>query len=153
MKFNDPSNKEQNWIEALRLWERVRNWRDYEVSDIDQLVNIKNLIISLWNEKDWLKIACGDSRRVEEYVSGCKFWPIVGDVANLLKHGERNPGRQRTDAEILERVIELGVEGKQKRRAYFVRLAAEGTVELQELVRGALDEIENFKDTLIEEAL
>lgn len=153
MRFHDTKNDEQNWFDALHLWDKVCNWRAHKSTDLDQLVNMKNLITLLWNEKDWMKSSYGQPQRVEEYVNSCEYWPVVGDVANMLKHRAIDPGRQRTAVEVLDRVIEVGVQGKEKRKAYFVRLGKERTVELQKVVRGALDEIESLKFAFVKEKL
>lgn len=71
----------------------IRNIRSHaEVED-----SVSNLLIWIWNTKDYLKRrseAKGlDSQLVERFVNSDPHLPVCGDLANQLKHGEAKNSR------------------------------------------------------------
>jgi len=66
-------------------------------SHLDIEDSVSNLLIWIWNSKDYLKNrlrAKGlDPEYVEQLINGNNQLAVCGDLANLLKHGNHRKGR------------------------------------------------------------
>jgi len=58
---------------------------------------VSNLLIWIWNAKDYLKLRAGakgvSPKLIEEFINSDHDLPICGDLANRLKHGETSKSR------------------------------------------------------------
>ena len=55
MVLINSKNEHENWFVALSIWNRIYNWTHYKMSERELQIQIKSLLVFLWNEKDWLK--------------------------------------------------------------------------------------------------
>lgn len=152
MPLLNASNPDANWHEVLALWSRLANWTHYKPSERELNSQMKQFLIAIWSEKDWLKSRYPTQRgRIERFVRNSEVLSIVGDLANTAKHRELN-GPLRSG------VIDTNYYGRVStgrgvsRRLHFLRRRDGTHVEVMYILRSALDELEEFRFHLLAES-
>ena len=145
--IND-ANPEENWFEVLALWSRIANWIHYKPSERALRCEMKLFLIALWSEKDWLKQQYpGKASAIEKFIDNSKYLAIVCDLANTAKHRRLTKARrsQATQTKYYGRVV---VNNSVARRMHYISLGNGRHVQIMEVLRGALDELEEFRFVL-----
>ncbi len=151
MKILNPDNLRGNWHGVLAAWNIVENWGHYKQTDLQLQQQLKALIISLWNEKDWTKKRhplCKNA--IEQYVDDSKYLKVIADMANALKHGGldlTSKHKARSDAEDTNDVGSIEHNDGISRTLYFYNFDGE-VIELYELLRGAIGEYDALERML-----
>lgn len=113
---------------------------------------MKQFLIALWNEKDWLRQQYPEkSREIENFVDQSEYLPIIGDLANMAKH-RRLTKTKRSDAVQANYFGRLWLNNGAARRMYYIATGNQKHIEVMELLRNALNELEEFRHALLEEA-
>ncbi len=152
MRLINSENPDENWGEVLALWSRIANWIHYKQSEKVLRSEMKSFLIVLWNEKDWLKSQYPDkAREIERFIDNSRNLRIVGDLANTAKHRRLTRPKRSTAAQTdyFGRVV---VNNAVTRRMHYLSLGEVQHVEIMEVLRGALDELEEFRHYLRAEA-
>ena len=148
MALVDQDNAHANWSEVLALWSRIANWIHYRTSEPELKRQIKTFLVFLWNEKDWLKEQYPKkSREIEEFVSNSQHMAVVGDLANTVKH-RRLTKRSRASATQTNYYGRITVGCGATRLLHYISLGGTKHTEIMQVLRGALDEFEEFRFAL-----
>jgi hypothetical protein len=140
----DTSNPEANWHEVLSLWSRIANWTHYKQSERELRLELKQLAIALWSEKDWLKAEYpAKSKKIENTLGASENLLIVADMANASKH--RVLRGSRSSAVPTNHYGRVSTGGGANRRLYFFRRIDGSHVEVLVVLRKALDELQEFR--------
>ena len=140
MKLTDSSNYRENWHDALSLWSRVVNWTHYNTSEKALKQEIKQLLLSMWNEKDWLKKEFpAKGRNIEKYVNNSNYIKVVADLANTIKHRELG-NKPRSNAKQTDYYGKITFINIQNRTMCYIEIEPGKVVEIFQILRGALYE-------------
>ena len=154
MVLINSNNGHENWFDALSLWNRVYNWAHYKTSKRELQIQIKSLLIYLWNEKDWLKEQYPSKKeQVEQFINKSTYIKIVGDLANTVKHRQltKKPRSSVEQTDYFGRIT-TG-RGASRSLYYFLNIGDRKTVEIMEILRGTIDEFEELKYLLASQSL
>lgn len=147
----DDANSEDNWAEVLALWSRLANWTHYKPSERVLKGEIKQFLVVLWNEKDWLKHQYPiRARAIEKFINQSRYLPIVGDLANMAKH--RRLSKPRSRAVQTSYFGRVSLNSGATRRMHYIATGDGGHIEIMELLRNALNELEEYRFDLLAEA-
>ena len=145
MPLIDVSDAEANWHEVLALWSRVANWTHYKPSERQLNQEMKQFLVALWSEKDWLTVQYPAKRgRIEKFIDESESLSIVGDLANTAKHRALTR-KQRSSVAQTSYYGKVSVSGGASRRLHYLRLANGRHVEIMSVLRSAIDELQEFR--------
>jgi hypothetical protein len=148
MPLIDEANPNENWHQVLELWSRVANWTHYKPSERALNDEMKQFLIALWSEKDWLREQYPSKRKtVENFINKSRYLPIVADLANTAKH-RRLTRAKRSTASQTTVYSRIQVGSTATRRLHYLRLADGTHIEIMHVLRSALDEMEGFRFAL-----
>jgi hypothetical protein len=148
MLLIDDANPEENWADVLTLWSRIANWTHYKPSERALRSEMKLFLIALWSEKDWLKQQYpAKASEIEKFIDRSKYLPVVADLANTAKHRRLTRPKRSTAAQTkyYGRVV---VNNSVSRRMHYISLGNGRHAEIMTVLRGALDELEEFRFAL-----
>jgi hypothetical protein len=147
----DDANSEDNWSEVLALWSRLANWTHYKPSERVLKGEIKQFLVALWNEKDWLKHQYPNrARDIEKFINQSRYLPVVGDLANMAKH--RRLSRPRSSAAQTHYFGRVSLNNGAARQMHYIAVGDGEHIEIMVLLRKALDELEEYRFELLAEA-
>jgi hypothetical protein len=148
MSLIDGTNQDENWYEVLAKWNRIANWQHYNTSDLNLRREMKEFLIALWNEKDWLKHQYPEkSKDIESFIDKSEYMCIVGDLANTAKHRKLTK-KSRSTASQTEFFGRVTVNNSSSRQLHFISLENGNCLEIMSVLRGALDELTKFRRDL-----
>lgn len=145
----DDANADDNWVEVLALWEQLANWTTFKPSERVLKGEIKQFLIALWNEKDWLKHQYpGRAREIEKFINQSRYLPIIGDLANMAKHRRLNkvPRSCATQTNYFGRIA---MNNGAMRRKYYIAIGDGEHIEIMVLLGYALKELEGYRFDLL----
>lgn len=150
MSLINQADSDANWREVLALWERIANWVRYRTSEALLRQQIKAFLVFLWSEKEWLKEQYPTkSHKIEQAIGNSTYMGVVVDLANTIKHRRlRKPPR--TNAADTEFYGRITVGGGATRRLHYISLAGSRHIEIMQVLRGAIDEFEELRFSLLE---
>ena len=145
MPLIEASDPDENWHEVLALWSRIANWTHYRPSQQQLNHEMKQFLVALWSEKDWLKVQYPARRgRIEKFISQSESLSIVADLANTAKH-RRLTRQPRSFVSQTSYYGNVSVSGGASRRLHFLRLVDGRHIEVMSVLRSALDQLEEFR--------
>ncbi len=150
MSLINQADSDANWREVLALWERIANWITYRTSEAQLRQQIKAFLVFLWSEKEWLKEQYPTkARKIEQAIGNSTHMGVAIDLANTVKHRRlRKP--QRTSAADTEFYGRVTVGGGVTRRLYYIAVGGSRHIEIMQVLRGAIDELEHLRLSLRE---
>ena len=145
MPLIDASNPEANWQEVLALWSSLANWTHCKPSERELNQQMKQFLIALWSEKDWMKVQYPTQKaRIEKFINDSDSLSIVADLANTAKHRllTQKPRSSMSQTNFYGKV---SVISDTSRRLHFLRMRDGRHVEVMSVLRKAIDELEEFR--------
>lgn len=149
MAIVNQENMHENWFDALALWNRIANWIHYRTSETELRRQIKQMLVLLWNEKDWLKQQYPTkAKRIEEFIDVSKYISVVGDLANTVKHRTLTK-KTRSAARQTNYYGKITLGNGVGRRLHYIEMGSGEHEEIMAILRGALDEFEELRCALL----
>ena len=149
MALINQADDHANWFEVLEIWEKIANWIHYQTPESQLRSQIKAMLVFLWNEKDWLIGQYPTKHdKIEQRIKNSVYMGVVGDLANTVKHRHltRKPRSSANQTDYFGKVtVSRGI----GRRLYYVKLGNKRHVEIMNILRGALDEFEELRGSLL----
>ncbi|MCJ0805501.1 hypothetical protein [Vibrio vulnificus] len=153
MAFINYSNPNENWFKVLRIWERLCNLSHYKLSDREFNDHIKDILVFMYSEKDWIKHECKENDinlKIEDYIHDSVYLKILGDLANLVKHRRENPKRPpKIFAKDTAYFGKVKLSCGASRRYHFIEYDNGKIIEVMEVIRVSLDELAFFKKSMM----
>lgn len=110
------------------------------------------MLVFLWNEKDWLKQQYPmKAKSIEQFIDDSKCMGVVGDLANTVKHRTLIK-KTRSDAEQTNYFGKVTLNGSE-RRMHYIKMSNGEHEEIMTILRGALDEFEELRFSLLSGSL
>ncbi len=152
MPFINSGNQHANWDDAIASWHEIANWTRLKPSETQLNRQIKNLLIFLSNEKDWLCNQYPESRdEIEKAINNSNYMAAVIDLANTAKHRILTK-HIRVDAKDTCFYGRVETGNKIGRRLHYISIKNSKPIEIMEILRGALDEFEDLRSLLHEQS-
>lgn len=140
----ETENPDSNWLEVQRLWTEIC---DFRTPNEEVTRKTKNLLIALWNEKDWLKSEFPDRKmEIEDFVNKSKHLTMVADLANTLKH--RKLRRRKSEASEVEYTWNSKLTGFRNRDIGMIQVTEREFVSVSGLILNSIAEFEKLRVTL-----
>ena len=152
MPLIDTSNPSANWHDVLAIWSRLANWTHYKPTQRELDQSVRQFVVALWSEKDWLITQYPEKRvEIERFMSLSEPLSIIADLANTTKHRSLTRASRSSMAQT-KLYGQVSVGSGVSRQLHYLRLAGGRHTEIMTILRLGLDSMESYRLRLRSEA-